>query len=141
MRLWSLFELSRTDIDRRQCGQKFGGTSVGLAALVYVQPSLPPKPPGGWLDTQTRARSSLFAAPFLFRARRSVVAQLRRHDRLPFPVRPHVHPTPAPTALAAFDLPHGIGDDTSFFVEGPAGQRIEQHDIDLMRFIPPDKAA
>jgi hypothetical protein len=25
--------------------------------------------------------------------------------------------------------------------KAPAGQRIEQHDIDLMRFIPPDKAA
>jgi hypothetical protein len=42
---------------------------------------------------------------------------------------------------AAVDLSRGIGDDTAFFVEGPAGQRIEQHDIDLMRFIAPDKAA
>ena len=42
---------------------------------------------------------------------------------------------------AAVELSRGIGDDTAFFVEGPAGQRIEQHDIDLMRFIPPDKAA
>jgi hypothetical protein len=31
---------------------------------------------------------------------------------------------------AAVDLLHGIGDDTAFFVEGPAGQRIEQHDFE-----------
>lgn len=42
---------------------------------------------------------------------------------------------------AAIDLSHDTGNDATFFVEGPAGQRIEQHDINLMRFIPPDQAA
>jgi hypothetical protein len=43
--------------------------------------------------------------------------------------------TPQLTCLAA------LATTRPSFVEGPAGQRIEQHDIDLMRFIPPDKAA
>jgi hypothetical protein len=49
-----------------------------------------PQAPRAWLDPQTRARSSLFTAPFLLRAPRSVEAQLRPHRGLLFPVWPHV---------------------------------------------------
>ena len=47
-----------------------------------------------------------------------------------------MYPSKEDALIAAFDLSYDVGDDTTFFVEGPTGQRIEQHEINLMRFIP-----
>ena len=95
--------------------------------------------------TQTTTKVALAFA--LFSALLGQVRAHRMNDRWNLiQVKPRMllsvaYPSREDALNAAVDLPHGIGDDTSFFVEGPAGQRIEQHDIDLMRFIPPDKAA
>jgi hypothetical protein len=46
------------------------------------------------------------------------------------------YPSKDDALIAAIDLSYDVRDDSTFFVEGPAGQRIDQQEINLMRFIP-----
>jgi hypothetical protein len=51
------------------------------------------------------------------------------------------YPSREHALLAALDLCDDVGDDCAFHVEGPSGQRIEQREIVIMRFIPKEMIA